>query len=65
MEGLRSVEDTVKYGTVKQLFVLQENKVTSMRQAAVVEQAALAGAELYAVTEQVMKKLPIQKRRSR
>ena len=36
VEGLRAVEDAVKYGTVKQLFVLQENKVTSMRQAAVV-----------------------------
>lgn len=57
VEGLRSVEDAVKYGTVKQLFVLQENKAVSMRQAAVVEQAALAGAELYGVTEQVMKKI--------
>lgn len=65
MEGLRAVEDAVKYGTVKQLFVLQENKAASMRQAAVVEQAAFAGAELYTVTEQVMKKLPILKRRSR
>lgn len=57
VEGLRSVEEAVSGGIVRQLFVLKDNKEVSARQAATVAAAAAAGAELYAVTEQVMKKI--------
>lgn len=57
VEGLRSVEEAVSCGRLRQLFVLKDNKDVSARQAATVAAAAAAGAELYEVTEQVMKKI--------
>lgn len=55
-EGLRSVEEAVNCGHVRQIFVLSGVAMTK-RQKAIIEMAAAAGVELYAVTEQVMKKI--------
>ena len=58
VEGLRSVEEAVSYGTVRQLFVLAAAKTPDeARMQAIVGQAAAAGADLYSVSEQVMKKI--------
>lgn len=58
VEGLRSVEEAVNYGIVRQLFVLATAKTPDeARRQAIVGQAAAAGAELYSVSEQVMKKI--------
>lgn len=64
VEGMRSVEEAVNCGIVKQLFVLKGTKTASARQAAIIAAAAAEGVELYEVTEPVMKKIAdTQKRR--
>ena len=57
VEGMRSVEEAVNCGIVKQLFVLKGTKTASARQAAIIAAAAAEGVELYEVTEPVMKKI--------
>ena len=57
VEGMRSVEEAVNCGVVKQLFVLKGTKTASARQAAIIAAAAAEGVELYEVTESVMKKI--------
>ena len=57
VEGMRSVEEAVNCGIVKQLFVLKGSKTASERQAAIIAAAAAEGVELYEVTEPVMKKI--------
>ena len=51
VEGMRSVEEAVNCGIVKQLFVLKGTKTASARQAAIITAAAAEGVELYEVTE--------------
>lgn len=58
VEGLRFVEDVVQCELVRQLFVLHEfEEIESARVNRVVELAVLKGAEVYAVSEAVMKKI--------
>lgn len=57
VEGIRSVEEAVNCGIVKQLFVLKGTKTASARQAAIIAAATAEGVELYEVTEPVMKKI--------
>lgn len=59
VEGLRSVEEAVRYGQVLQLFVLAGATAgaAGAGNKALASQAEAAGAELYSVTEQVMKKI--------
>ena len=57
VEGMRSVEEAVNCGIVKQLFVLKGTKTASARQTAIIAAAAAEGVELYEVTEPVMKKI--------
>ena len=57
VEGMRSVEEAVNCGIVKQLFVLKGSKTASARQTAIIAAAAAEGVELYEVTEPVMKKI--------
>lgn len=57
VEGMRSVEEAVNCGIVKQLFVLKGSKTASARQTAIIVAAAAEGVELYEVTEPVMKKI--------
>ena len=49
VEGMRSVEEAVNCGIVKQLFVLKGTKTASARQAAIIAAAAAEGVELYEV----------------
>ena len=56
VEGMRSVEEAVNCGIVKQLFVLKGSKTASARQTAIIVAAAAEGVELYEVTEPVMQK---------
>ena len=51
VEGIRSVEEAVNCGIVKQLFVLEGTKTASARQAAIIAAATAEGVELYEVTE--------------
>lgn len=59
-EGLRTVEEAVRYGAVQSIFY---TAIEDDRTRAVLEEAAAKQIKLVCVSDKVLKKLPIPKRR--
>lgn len=57
VEGLRSVDEAMKCGKVRQLFVMTGPGHKAVGSDELIKSATESGAELYAVSEQVMKKI--------
>lgn len=61
VEGLRAVEEAVRYAAVQKLFAVPDAANTRLVQ--LLADAAVKNIELYSVTEQVMKKMSDTERR--